>query len=137
MGSIWNTQQLDLYPGSNIENTRTVNNTHLQKVKEEAILGSFLEFLADRKVLQVEAEEESHFLHYQSDTLQNCAVMASNVTRQDSAVALKEEEEEEGAYLVADLQGTMVVAQVVELNLEVEGGELEIMVVKGVETGVP
>lgn len=98
-------------------------------------MGSFLEFLADRKVLQVEAEEESHFLHYQSDTLQNCAVMASNVTRQDSAVALKEEEE--GACLVADLQGTMVVAQVVELNLEVEGGELEIMVVKGVETGVP
>lgn len=99
----------------------------------EAILGSFLEFLADQKVLQVEAEEESHFLHYQSDTLQNCAVMASNVTRQESAVALKEEE---GACLVADLQGTMVVVQVVELNLEVEGGELEIMVVKGVETEV-
>ena len=96
-------------------------------------MGSFLEFLADQKVLQVEAEEESHFLHYQSDTLQNCAVMASNVTRQESAVALKEEE---GACLVADLQGTMVVVQVVELNLEVEGGELEIMVVKGVETEV-
>jgi hypothetical protein len=98
----------------------------------EAILDSFLEFLADQKVLQGEAEEESHFLHYQSDTLQNCAVMASNVTRQESAVALKEE----GACLVADLQGTMVVVQVVELNLEVEGGELEIMVVKGVETEV-